>query len=121
MAPKGTDLVNPLVKRKLSGKIDRPPEKSKVAMGSTIGETPNVIKLPHSGKGKGLITVLGPVTEKRPVLFHEDSRYALKQLSSIIKDDDYEDLGNHATEAMGEIDLFSLARVCVSIAPLPSV
>ena len=38
-----------------------------------------------------------PVTEKHPVLLREDSGYALKQLSSIIQDDDYEDLGNHAT------------------------
>ena len=39
------------------------------------------------------------VTEKRLVLLCEDSGYALKQLSSIIKDNDYEDLGNHATKA----------------------
>jgi len=64
MAPKGTDLVNPLVKRKLLGKIDRPPKKSKVATRSTVEETPDVIKLPHPGKGKGLMTVQGPVTEK---------------------------------------------------------
>ena len=32
-------------------------------------------------------------------------------LSSIIKDEDYEDLGNHATEAMGESGLFGLAQV----------
>ena len=37
-----------------------------------------------------------------PVLLHEDSQYAFKQISSIIKDEDYEDLGNHATEAMGD-------------------
>ena len=47
-----------------------------------------------------------------PPLLREDSQYAIGQLSSIIKDDDYEDLGNHATEAMGEIGLFSLAQVC---------
>lgn len=32
-------------------------------------------------------------------------------LSSIIKDDDYKDLGNHATEAIGEMGLFGLAQV----------
>ena len=26
--------------------------------------------------------------------------------------DDYEDLGNHAIEAMGETELFSIAQVC---------
>jgi len=35
------------------------------------------------------------VTEKHPVLLHKDPLY-----------EDYEDLGNHATEAMGETGLF---------------
>ena len=35
------------------------------------------------------------------------------QISSIIKDEDYEDLGNHAAEAMGETSLFSLAQVYI--------
>ena len=55
------------------------------------------------------------VAEKCPVLLCEDLRYALKQFLSIIKDDDYEDLGNHATEAMGETGLFSLVQVCLTI------
>ena len=55
-----------------------------------------------------------PVTEKCLVLLCKDSGYALKQLWSIIKDDDYEDLGNHATGAIGETGLFSLAQVCPS-------
>ena len=50
-----------------------------------------------------------PVTEKCPILLLEDLGYALKQLSSIIKDDDYEGLGNHATGAMGETVIFILA------------
>ena len=44
---------------------------------------------------------LDPVTEKCPILLLEDLGFALKQLSSIIKDDDYEGLGNHATGVMG--------------------
>ena len=44
-----------------------------------------------------------PVTEKRPILLLEDLGYALKQLSSIIKDDDYEGLGNHATGPWGRL------------------
>lgn len=55
----------------------------------------------------------GPVFEKCPVLLCKDSRYAIEQLFSIIKHDNYEDLGNHATEAMGETGLFSLAQVCI--------
>ena len=49
------------------------------------------------------------ITEKPPVLLREDSKYALEQLSSIITIDDYEDLSNHATDAMGETGLFSIA------------
>jgi len=43
-----------------------------------------------------------PSAEKPPVLLCEDSKYALEQLSSIITVDNYEDLSNHATEAMRE-------------------
>ena len=39
------------------------------------------------------------------------SKYALEQLLSIITVDDYEDLSNHATEAMGEMSLFCIAQV----------
>ena len=56
-----------------------------------------------------------PVAKERPILLREDLSYALKQLSSIIKDDDYSDLGNYATEAMRETGLFSLAQVCPSV------
>ena len=49
------------------------------------------------------------VAKERPILLREDLSYALKQLSSIIKDDDHSNLGNYATEAMRETGLFSLA------------
>ena len=55
------------------------------------------------------------VAEKPPVLLREDFKYALEQLSSIITTDDYEDLSNHATKAMGETGLFSIAQVTTSI------
>ena len=61
------------------------------------------------GKGKGLITSLVS-TEKPPVLLRENSKYALKKLSSIIIADDYEDLSNHTTEAMGETGFLALRR-----------
>lgn len=54
-----------------------------------------------------------PIKEKPPVLLREDSQYTLKQITSIIKDKDYKDLGNHATKAMGETGLFSLTQVCI--------
>lgn len=45
-------------------------------------------------------------------LLREDLWYAVGLLLSIIKDDDYENLGNHATKAMGESGLFNLSQVC---------
>ena len=49
--------------------------------------------------------------KKPPVLLREDPKYALGKLSSIIGNEDYEDLGNHSTEAMGETGFFSIAQV----------
>jgi len=101
--------------------VDHPPKKPKVVTGSTVGETPASSKLPPKpgrGKGKGLMKGANPITEKRLVLLREDSGYAFKQLSSSIKDDDYKDLGNHATKAMGETGLFTLTQVCLSV-PFP--
>ena len=60
-----------------------------------------------------------PSAKKKPsVLLREDPKYALEKLSSIIGSEDYEDLGNHSTEAMGETGLFSIAqvRVCRNLA-----
>ena len=56
-----------------------------------------------------------PVVEKPPILFRENSKYALEQLSSIITADDYEDFSNHATETMGETGLFCIAQVTSSV------
>ena len=55
--------------------------------------------------------VQGPIPKKRLLLLREDPRRAVRIFSSIIKDDDYEDLGNHATKVMGETGLFDLAQV----------
>ena len=65
------------------------------------------------GGGKGLM-VPPPGSQKKPlVLLREDPKYALEKLSSIIGSEDYEDLGNHSTEAMRETGLFSIAQVRV--------
>ena len=64
------------------------------------------------------MTGLVPVTEKLLVLLREDFKYALEQLLSIITADDYEDLSNHTTEAIGEMRLFSIAQVTMSV-PFP--
>ena len=51
------------------------------------------------------------ILEKPPVLLREDFKNALEQISSIISAEDYEDLGNHSTEAMGEFGLFAVTQV----------
>ena len=53
--------------------------------------------------------------EKPPPLLHDDSKFALERLSSIISSEDYEDLGNHSMEAMGETGLFAVAQVTLSV------
>ena len=116
MPSKEKGPLNPVLKRKTSDKVNRPPKKPKLVTGSTVGETPLTTWLPpppRPGKGKGLMTGHGPVSKKRTVLLREDSQYTIGQLSSIINSDDYEDLGNHATEAMGETGLFSVVQVCI--------
>lgn len=114
LPPKAASQVNPSMKRRPSEKTDRPPKKPKVMVESTIEVKAKIKKTPTlhgSGKSKGLVTGQVPITQKPPVLLREDPQYALEQLSSIIKADDYEDLSNHATEAMGETGLFSIAQV----------
>ena len=110
-----TGQVNPSTKRKPSEKVDHPQKKPKVMTRSIVGKTPTTSKLPPTGlgKGKGLMAGEGPVTKKPPVLICEDFQYALKQISSIIKDEDYKDLGNHATKAIGETGLLSMAQVYI--------
>ena len=67
--------------------------------------------LAKPGGGKGLMVPPLGSQKKPPVLLREDPKYALGKLSSIIGSEDYEDLGNHSTEAMGETGLFSIAQV----------
>ena len=63
------------------------------------------------GAGKGLMVAPPGSQKKPPVLLREDPKYALGKISSIIGSEDYEDLGNHSTEAMGETGLFNIAQV----------
>ena len=65
------------------------------------------------GGGKGFMIPPPSSQKKPPVLLREDPKYALEKLSSIIGNEDYEDLGNHSMEAMGEMGLFSIAQVRV--------
>ena len=63
------------------------------------------------GGGKGFMIPPPSSQKKPPVLLHEDPKYALEKISSIIGNEDYKDLGNHLTEAMGETSLFSITQV----------
>ena len=112
----GTGLSKPLAKKRPLPKGDRAPKKQKVSMEPVIGlmaeGNKRVTPAKHGG-GKGLM-VPPPDTQKKPsVLLREDPKYALEKLSSIIGNEDYEDLGNYSTEAMGETGLFSIAQVRV--------
>ena len=99
------------VKRKPVPKGDRQAKKPKVSLELVVGLTAEgkmVTPVKH-GVGKGFMKAPSTIPEKPPVLLREDSKYALEEISFIISAKDYEDLGNHSTEAMGESGLFAVA------------
>ena len=110
----GTGSSKPSAKKKPLPKGDRAPKKQKVSTEPVIGlmeEGNKTVTPAKHGGGKGLM-VLPPGSQKKPpVLLREDPKYALEKLSSIIGSEDYEDLGNHSTEAMGKTGLISIAQV----------
>ena len=112
----GTSSSKPSAKKRLLPKGDRAPKKQKVSSEPVLGLMAKGIKTrtpAKHGGGKGLM-ILPPGSQKKPpILLREDPKYALEKLSSIIGNEDYEDLGNHSTEAMGETGLFSIAQVRV--------
>ena len=109
----GTGSSRPSAKRPLP-KGDRAPKKQSVSTEPVIGlmaEGNKTVTLAKHGGGKGLMVPPPGSQKKPPVLLRENPKYALGKLSSIISSEDYEDLGNHSTEAMGETSLFSIAQV----------
>ena len=109
-----TDLSKPSVKRRLSSKGDRAPKKPKVSLETVVGlmaEGAKTVTPVKHRAGKGLMIALPGSQKKPPVLLHADPKYASEKLLSIITSKDYEDLGNHSTEAIGETGLFSIAQV----------
>ena len=112
MDPMGTGSNKPSNKRRPPAKGDRAPKRPKVSLEPIVGlmadGTKTATPLKH-GAGKGLMIPLLGSQKKSPVLLREDLNYALKKLSSIISSEDYEDLGNHSMEAMGETGRFSIA------------
>ena len=111
----GTGSSRPLAKRPMP-KVDRAPKKQKVSTEPVIGlmaEGKKTVTPTKPGAGKGLMGPPSGSQKKPPVLLREYPKYALGKISSIIGSEDYEDLGNHSTEAMGETGLFSIAQVRV--------
>ena len=109
----GTGSSRPSAKRPLP-KGDHAPKKQKVSTEPVIGlmaEGNKTATPAKHGGGKGLMVPPSGSQKKPLVLLREDPKYALGKLSSIIGSEDYEDLGNHSTEAMGETALFSIAQV----------
>ena len=118
MALKGTGSSNPSTKRKQLPKGDRPAKKPKVPLEPVVGlmaKGAKTVTQVKQGVGKGLMKAPSTTQDKPPVLIHEDSKHALEQLSSIISSEDYEDLSNHSTEAMGETGLFVIAQVIIPV------
>ena len=104
----------PSTKKKQQEKSVRLPKKHKTVIGPVVGleaEPKKTVTTLGHGKGKGYMKGPTPVAEKPLVLLREDLKYALEKLSSIISFDDYEDLSNHAMEAIGEMGLFCIAQV----------
>ena len=111
VVPKGSASAQ---KRKPTSKSDRPFKQPKISLEPVVGlmaEGAKTITIAKPGTGKGLMTAPDSNQEKPPSLLRDDSKYALEKLSSIFTAEDYEDLGNHSTEAMGETGLFSVAQV----------
>ena len=111
MVPKGTA---PSIKRKPLSKSDRPLKQQKVSLDPIVGLMAKGVKIVtpvKHGSGKGLMKAPSTSQEKPPPFLRDDSKFALDKLSSIISSEDYKDLGNHLTEAMGETGLFAVAQV----------
>ena len=112
--PVATGFSKPSTKRKLPEKQGRLPKKPKIVLEPIMGlEAKGKKTITPAKHGAGKVLMNGPSTiqEKPPVLLREDSKYALEKLSSILTFEDYEDLSNHAMEAMGELGLFCVAQV----------
>ena len=112
----GTGSSKPSAKKRPLLKGDRAPKKQKVSTEPIIGlmaEGNKTVTPAKHGGGKGLMVPPPGSQKKPPILLCEDPKYALEKLSSIIGNEDYEDLRNHSTKAMGEMGLFGIAQVRV--------
>ena len=112
----GTGSSKLSAKKRPLPKGNRAPKKQKVSLELVLGlmaEGTKTVTPTKHGSGKDLMIPPSSSQKKPPVLLREDPKYALEKLSLIIGNEDYEDLGNHSTEAMGKTGLFSIAQVRV--------
>ena len=111
VAPSAVVAINLSIKRKSAPKSYHQAKKSKVSLEPVVGlmAKGKMVTLTKHEAGKGFMKALSNILEKPPVLFCEDSKHTMEQISSIISAEDYEDLGNHSTEAMGKSGLFAVA------------
>ena len=116
--PKGTNPTGPSSKRKVPSKQDRAQKRPKVTLEPVVGlqaKGAKTITPTKHGAGKGFMMGPSSSQEKPPVLLLKDSKYVLERLTSIKTTKDYKDLGNHSTKAMGEMGLFGIAQVILSV------
>ena len=89
--PMGTGSSKPSTKSRLLSKGDHAPKKPKVSLELVIGLMAEGVKMvtpAKHGVSKGLMIPLPGSQKRPPVLLHEDPKYALKKLSSIITCED---------------------------------
>ena len=99
-------------KRKNGGKDDCPSKKASVTPGEKQPKKPSPPVSSH-GTGKGLMMVLGLVTqETHHILTHKG--YTVEMIKSIIKETDVDPCAEQETEDLGVSSLFDLSRVCSS-------
>ena len=111
VVPKG---LRSSAKRKQPSKSDHPHKQQKVPLEPVVGlmvEGVKTVTPAKHGSSKGLMQAPSTSQEKPPPLLRDDSKFVLEKLSSTISTEDYEDLGNHSTEAMGETGLFAVVQV----------
>ena len=116
--PKGTGSSNSSIKRKLLSKGDRPPKKPKVPLEPVVGlmaESVKMITPVKHGDGEGFMKAPSTDQEKLPVLLRKDSKHVLEQILSIMTSENYEELRNHSTEAMGESGLLVVTQVTMPV------
>ena len=110
----GTGSSKPSAQKRPLPKGDHASKKQKVSSEpviSLMAEGNKTVTPAKQSGGKGLMVPPLGSQKKPPILLREDPKYTLGKLSSIIGSEDYKDLGNHSTEAMGETGLFSIAQV----------